>query len=650
MSNAIISAPQTSTAPAPSRPDVLEQLTQSHWPWVTSVFLAGLGAKCWLLFHFGTALPYWDAWDVEAQHLYLPYYEGHLSLAELFRAHNEHRMFFPRLYCLALLLLNGQWDNGLQTAANAIIHSGTLAVLGWRLACLMGKKAWPIIWLLLALALAAPFAWENTFGGGLYTQFYFLLLLSLTMIWLMRLRRPLSPAWWLGAVAGAAALFTAGSGFLAAAAVLVLTALETLKQPRRWRQQLPTVAICGMLGLAAFFLNVDVPRHHAFHAHSLGQFLGALGRNLAWPYVDEPWCALVNPYPLVLLGWMYLRSRENQQPAEQIILGMGLWVVLQAAAAGYARGAEFSIGSEGSPPASRYMDSCSFLMIANGLSIALLATRYRERLWRPPVCFAGFAVWAVVCMAGLWALTESVSDDIIPLWTKNRDSRIQTISAFVATDDPQVLLDAPTGFRLSPDLDQLMRLLRNPGIRSILPACVREPMRVTPKAKGDTTFVANGCNLAEADPPWERCWGSYSGSGATARGKFESLPVTKSGLPILEIPVAGDLGAAGLSLELVDLVSGQVTRVKPEQAAEEGWRNAFVKAPAHEFKLVASDESETGWFAFKEPREVGRLSYWAMRLVGAWKSLVLVGVACLLAAGARVIRGLVGQRQPTVSL
>ncbi len=43
----------------------------------------------------------------------------------------------------------------------------------------------------------------------------------------------------------------------------------------------------------------------------------------------------------------------------------------------------------------------------------------------------------------------------------------------------------------------------------------------------------------------------------------------------------------------------------------EAWERCQVKAPAGAFKVVAQDESATGWFAFKAPAELGWLSWLA---------------------------------------
>ena len=78
-------------------------------------------------------------------------------------------------------------------------------------------------------------------------------------------------------------------------------------------------------------------------------------------------------------------------------------------------------------------------------------------------------------------------------------------------------------------------------------------------------FVTNGFRLIRREPPTEVSWGSCTSQGPAQTGSFESLPIRKSRLPYLEIPVAGDLGQTNLSLELVDLATGKRIPVKPRK-------------------------------------------------------------------------------------
>jgi hypothetical protein len=607
--------------PVRGRWRAVRQSLQGHWGWMLSLLLVGVGAKFWLIQRSGSPLPYFDQWDGEAAAVYIPYLEHQLSVADLFRAHNEHRIFFTHAYNLLLLVLNGQWDGQLQMVVNAVIHCMCVAGFGWLMARLLGRRKWPFIWPLLALALVLPFAWENTLWG-FQSQFYFLLIASLLTLWWLGVSESRSSRWWWGVIAGTLGLFTVASGFLAAAAVLGLAVLDILKQRRNWRRHMPTLVVCALIMATGLLVKVHVPQHDALQAHSVHAFLIALGKNLAWPSVTRPWLAFLNVFPLLGLGWIYLRSKDKPDSASQMILGVGIWAVLQSLAIAYAR------GGFGNPPDWRYMDASSFIMIANGLSILLLLARYRERLRFAPVWYAGFAAWLLAGLSGLWLVTDLAEKFGLPPWKVRQSARLANARAFIATDDEQVFEHKEPSSLPFPYVAELVFLLRTPDIRTNLPACVREPLRVLRKAGGDGSFQTNGWTLVQADAPTERSWGSYTALGAGAHGTFESLPVQKSALPYLEIPVAGHLGEAGVSLELVDITSGRITAVRPSQVAGERWVNAYVRAPAGEFKIVARDESGSKWFAFKEPREVGRLSFWAIEMVAAWKGILAAGAGC----------------------
>jgi hypothetical protein len=599
---------------------------RNHVGWMLSLFLIGFAAKLLLIQVYGDSLPYLDQWDGEGGDIYIPYFEHALYPADLFRAHNEHRIFWTRIYDLGLLLMNGQWDSQLQMVVSAALHCATVAGFGWIMAGLLGTRKWPWIWLPLVLVLALPYAWENTIWG-FQSQFYFLLLFGLLTLWLLGLSEPWSGRWRLGALAGVGSLFTMASGFLVAGAVAAMVLLEMARDRTNRRRHLATLGLCALLGLAGWLLVPDVPAHHALRAHSIRAFLVSLGAALVWPTQEWPWLAPLNLFPLLALGWLYLRSRGERRPAELMILGTGLWVVLQSLAAAYARGAE------GEPPVPRYMDTSSFLLIANSLSIVLLLTRYRRQLRFAPVWYVAFVIWAVPCVSGLWMLTEFDRKIMLPVWRIWENSRVATTRAFLATDDGRSFQTESRFAIPYPYVPLLEVLLRTPSIRKILPACVRDPLKVVRRETGDAAFVTNGWALATPDPPAETSWGSCSALGVAARGTFESLPVKRSSLPYLEIAVAGDLGGPGLSLELVDPANGKITAVIPSRVPGRAWLHVRVKAPKGEFKVVARDESESGWFAFKAPREMGRFSYWAMEVISWWRYILAGGVGCLLWSG-----------------
>src|ERR1051325_4192858 len=101
--------------------------------WLLSLVLVGAGARLWLIHRFGTALPFWDQWDL-ARYIYVPYLEGKLTLADLLRPHAENRIVISRLFGLGLLLLNGkEFDNHVEMAGNVFLYTFTMAVFAWLL-------------------------------------------------------------------------------------------------------------------------------------------------------------------------------------------------------------------------------------------------------------------------------------------------------------------------------------------------------------------------------------------------------------------------------------------------------------------------------------------------------------------------------------
>jgi hypothetical protein len=600
--------------------------------WGLSLLLMGVGARLWLIRGFGTQLPFWDQWD-EARLVYVPYFEGRLSLVDLFAPSNEHRMFFNWFYDLALVLLNRQWDNQVEMVANVFLYCGGITGFAWVMAHRLGRKFWPVIALPLAVALVLPFAWENTLAG-FHSQVYSTILVSLFALWLLGVHEPGSYQWICGVLVALAALCLPTSGIIVSAAICALVALKIFRQPQSWKRLWPTVAVCVLVLGIGLTLRVEVPFHRPLMAHSVGELLAAWGKYLAWPWIVVPAYAPFNMFPLFVLTWHYLRNPQARMPAEELVLALGLWMGLQGAATAYARG--------GMPYLQwRYMDGTCFVMVVNCLSIALLVSRYLgSSRWRA-LWYGAFGLWGIACAAGLVLLTSRAWQIDIPERALYQRWQLQNTRLLMATDDVTVLDNKPPhylplyeGNPLVPRPahlgEMLAQALNQPHVRELLPACVRQPLEVRPNPEATRGFVTNGFHLAKPELRTEVSWGSCTGQGAGSTGRFESLPIPRSRLPYLEIPVAGDLGATNLALELVDLESGKRVPVKPPRTAGEKWLNCYVRAPAGEFKLLGQDDSETAWFAFKAPRETGRLSYYTEQILRAGNYVFYGGLALFL--------------------
>jgi hypothetical protein len=100
----------------------------------------------------------------------------------------------------------------------------------------------------------------------------------------------------------------------------------------------------------------------------------------------------------------------------------------------------------------------------------------------------------------------------------------------------------------------------------------------------------------------------------------------------LRFRVAGDRGEAHPALSLViKSASSEVTCV-PEPAVTGRWKSLNVFRPDGEWWIEATDADPNGWFAFTEPIEVGRWSWFAGKLQKSYFAFLLTG-GCLLAAG-----------------
>ncbi|MFC1461552.1 hypothetical protein ACFLQR_03420 [Verrucomicrobiota bacterium] len=596
---------------------------------VIALFLIIFGSKLWLIREFGSDLPYWDQWRAEAGDLLIPWANKSLSIGAFFKPHNEHRIVFTRLLSMTLVMLNQQWDARLATVVNAGIHSLSAVILLWLMVRLIGPRALGPGLLAIALTFSLPFSWENTLAA-FQSQFYFLFLFSLIAIALLVLNRPMSIAWLAGLVVGLACIFTMAAGLLAVCAVFLLVILRTIRGRLDWKAGAVTLIGCAVIIIIGLLLTVTVEGHDRYRTHSIITFVTALGRNLAWPNTNYPWLALLNVLPLALLAFHYMRSRQTDLRAEEMTLALGLWVILEAAATAYAR------GGNGTSVSWRYMDILSLGMVVSAFSIVLLTTRYKLRGRMARIRPAVFAAWAVLCVIGLTNLSSEAVQTVIPHRKTYYDLQVAHTKAFVATDDIRHLENKNGEEIPYPCPYYLAGILRNPVIRELLPASVRQPLPVRRKNTNDTAFVQNGVDTETPCPEeFEVAWGSWSQDGYRAEGVFESLPVRRSSLPCLKFRLSGFLGHNNLEMKLVDLSQDDEKILRPAVPPLSTWMPFSVKAPDGDFIIVASDSHHNAWFAFKAPTELGYLSWLAERLANRGPFLLVLGILIVLFMGAK---------------
>ena len=588
--------------------------------WLAVLFLVVFTAKLQFMNQHPVKVPFWDQWDAEAGAVLIPFSECGLSWRAMFRPHNEHRVFFTRLLALDLVLANGQWDPRLQQVVNAAMHSG-IAVLVATMFWLAGRRQrLDFIVFVCAITFALPFAWENTLFG-FQSPFYILVLFSVLALWLVTTCRPWSPGWFFGWVCAASGLFTAASGVLIPVAILSIVALKVANEPRRWRESIATVAVgASILAFGAAIASPPLPHHAPLKAHSLTEFAIALGRALGWPWIDHPELVVIMWLPLGILLLMAGLRRGKTTALEQFAIGLGVWVALHAAALAYGRGAG------GAAPATRYMDFLSLGVVANVM--ALLATldrtgaRTRQLKWVPLVA------WLALAGGGVLRLVERNAADLDP-WNQYFAAHVANIHRLIVSGDVAAFVSKPPLIEVPyPGSQRLADFLAEPYIRRILPASVRGSLRVEAQTVTGNAFVPEGFYAIIPRDPLQRSWGSLSGVGNPAKGRFESEPLTCRG-GFLKFELAGYVGQTNQRLALKDLSSARELAVRASYLPRERWVDAFVRCPDGPFEIVAVDDDPATWFAFREPVEMGPGSLLAESLITS--SSGLLGAALLLA-------------------
>ncbi len=318
---------------------------------------------------------------------------------------------------------------------------------------------------------------------------------------------------------------------------------------------------------------------------------------------------------MLAMAGMVLIRRFRSTPLERMTLALGAWVVVQAAAVAYSRGAN------GIPPTGRYLDMFSFGLLVNTMALLALAQHVRTRRWLV-LGAGGLTAWLVTAAVGVMWLSENKLD------TDGRQRRrwnreyVGNVRNFIDTNDLERLLSKKGPMEIpyfSPSL--LGGWLRIPALRSILPAVIREPLPIRPKdgaSDAALAWKATGTELT--------AWESYSRYGQAGRGRLESEPINCTMLRHVRFELSGSTREPGLQLALHDVGSERESLVQPALGSPGGWRGVSVPCPNGPFTVVAVDDSETSWFAFRLPAEIGSASIMAESAI---QRSNVVGIAAL---------------------
>jgi hypothetical protein len=499
-----------------------------------------------------------------------------------------------------------------------VVAAGLLKILGsdYRFPVLASVTLW----------LSLPYAYENTLWG-FQSAFYFLLFFSFLAIWGLGFFRAYSWNWWLGAMGAVLACFSTASGFFAAGIVFILQTMRLFGKRRSFTEAVPTCLCALAIIVIGLYFRVTYLPHESLKAASAGAWLNVFARSLAWPYCETPILMVVMYLPWALCMFVMVTTNASRSRlCVEILCAIGLWVIAQAAAIAYSRGANGNIAI-----ASRYMDILGLGAVANALC-ALYLVRTMSWTGKPRTAALFFgAIW----MAG--SLGGAATLGLQKVWSGPGKEVLlpmeENVRGYVATHDRKYLAgDLPY-----PDANRLASLLDDPTIRRILPAIVRPALPLAIPGDSGNPFIANGYPAGIGTRPYEKSWGSYSQSGPESRGSVES-EVVRPKLPYLLFEVAGNpRGTTALSL--LNIETGQQAPVTANIQIDDNWRAGIVRVPGRSLHIVARDDSTEDWLAFREPRELGRLTYYTGKIVSNRQNLfraatvLAVAIICAIFAG-----------------
>ncbi len=577
----------------------------------------------------GSPMPFADQWGHEANLLYIPYFEGSLGLRNFVIPVNEHRTLWNRIQELLLVLWSGQWDPILQMTTSAVLHAAIMTAVCVMFYRRFGQKYGLTAGILVAIVFGIPFSWENTLQG-IASHHYFLFGFSFLTIGFLVLRN--STGWAIagGLLAGISSIFTMGSGWLSALACLPVLLFGAWRFKRPYGKEAGRLAVALVVALIGVKLIVFVPGHAILRAHSPMDFLRTALTAAAWPNAIFPPLAVVMWLPFLGHLYFYWFRRKTTDRADEFLTALGIWLLLQCATIGFARGASRLVPS-------RYFDMLAFQVVVNALCLLRLfewnAIRIEFPRW---LLKPATAAWVAFFIAGTANLASYTMLADIPEWQRMQAKQIATLRSCLVTDDPEKINSKAREEIPYHDNAELLGYLRHPYVLSILPAEVRKPVQVTTAPKTSEGFHGLETLALKGDPAEWRggLTDRNEKAGPTAPARFEGSPVNPPKLPFLVFSVAGSLGAPGTTAKLVAASDGRLLAdLRPPRPVGDRWTNIVIPSPREGFRLVLENTSGN-WFAVAQPVELSTAGKLARR------TLAVGGFLTFLACGFFLLLGL----------
>jgi hypothetical protein len=410
--------------------------------------------------HFAVALPFMDQWDAEWDGLLQPWIHGNLHFTDLFKAHNEHRIFPTRLLTLLSYELSGVWNNRTEAMFNVPLGVATPLLLIWllfRMGELRGTR-WMVAAVIIAGAIL-PFSWENMLIG-FQSQFYFLNLFTLAGLALV----VCLPAntWTMSAVLALCivSVVTMASGLLTPAAVAVVYCLQAYWIKKWTSSTFLMIGLLLILALSGYLTMPYVAGHQVLRAKNLTELFTTIIRVFGWPLTDRKLYIGILWLPaLIIVPTMVKRRLINR--CDLLMTGCFVWTGMQVLALSYGRGSALYTVS------SRYTDVLLLGLAAN----AWFVLRATEAFHSNDRIKTGLKIIAVIFFSAIFiSYKRRYADDISIMKSEKETRLIQTknVYGYLKTRD-KALLQQPPMHIPYPNAKRMQDLLDNPRLPPVLP-------------------------------------------------------------------------------------------------------------------------------------------------------------------------------------
>ena len=426
-----------------------------------------VGAKCWMIGRYGNPTPFWDQWSAEGGLLYPRFFDGTLRLSDLVAAHNEHRILLTRLWALLLLELEGYWDPILQAAANALLFGGFVAMFIAAFRPVFVRSDWLAFAAFATVMFALPLGWENTLEG-FNSQWYFLLLASISGLLAIVGAAAFGLRWWIGFLLLVASYFCTAGGALSVSVAVAVSLAQFAAGQRRGTRDILALVLLALVAAAMLHDIPVLPRHAGLKAHSVAEFVRAAIKAASWPAAPGPVpfilqlpCAILINAPAAVASFRVIRQKLPLTDRLWLLPALAGWAVLQIAAIAYGRAS--------GTYAARYFDLYLIGTLVNGASLIYLLREFRDSWLRERRGSAAVALWLLLVVPGSATLVVWQSIHSLPPFAEAGRAETENMRAFLATGDRRMLENKPRLDVPFPNIDVLIAIASMPVVRAILP-------------------------------------------------------------------------------------------------------------------------------------------------------------------------------------